>query len=816
MSTNPPDDLDEDTLFSDGPEHLASTLAGLHAQNLRSDGGPLQVGLLIGPYRLQRLLGRGGMGEVFLAEQLHPVRREVAVKLIQRRISSAFGLACFEVERQVLAQLNHPGIARLFDAGTTADGYPYFVMEYVDGEPVAQFCDQQGLDARDRLRLFRKLCLAVQHAHQHGVIHRDLKPANVLVTRVDDEPWPCIIDFGIATASGDRSSLGSADNPEVVGTPEYMSPEQVNSKRPHNDVRSDVYALGVMLFELLTATHPLDTTLFRSGRREDVQRALGESRRRSIQEAWATWKEHSDKGDIPARLAGLNGLERNELQAIVNRAMARDLEQRYPSALDLVSDIDALLSQRTVSAMPPQRRYVWRKFVARHRLMLAALTLAAVALLAGLAATLWSLDQAQTQRHIAEQAALRAEAESAKNAQTAEFLRGLLGGVNPIVADELDKTLLLKVLDDAAQRVSVELAEQPDVAASVLQTIADSYAALGFYQQAEDAYRQAMAVRADVDNHVIEYKLARMLLVQGMHLEAEVALQDVLALQKAVPGVSLEDIDRTHIDLAWVSRERGEFEQARQVLEEISNRLRIELGPDHSLTLQALGNLAVVVGDLGDTAGSERLHSEVLDASRRTLGPRHPETLTTLHALAISIMQQGRHAEAVEPLLELLAANQSQLGDDHPQVLRTTNLVGSALRQSGQPERSEPYYRRSVEGFIARFGVTHSSSVLARHNYALLKIDLDDAAAALADLREIEQPWTEQFGADNSITGVLHGSIGHALSSLGRHDEAEVAMALATDIFDRAELAEDHFHRRRLEGYLDALRAARNASTPGD
>lgn len=746
-------------------------------------GGTESAGERIGPYRLVRLLGEGGMGQVHLAEQSEPIRRKVALKLIRRQLAGPLARAYFEVERQALARMEHSAIARVFDAGETAEGFPWFAMEHVEGRPLDAWIqdDQPGLTTR--LRVLIALAYGVQHAHQRGIVHRDLKPSNVLVGLVDGRPQPRLIDFGIATGvDGDCAGTGY----ERVGSGAYMSPEQFAGDTAGIDIRTDIYSLGVTLLACLLPGASLQALGEPVPQREALHARLQASLARGSQD--------------PA-LDGLPG----ELRHIVACACHPVRERRYSSAMALAEDLQRFLDGYPVRAVPDSRGYRIRKFIRRRRRPLALATAAALALVVGLAVALWGL--------------IEAERQARRSQATADFLATVLAGIDPDQARELDKTLLRTVLDQAAQRAETELADQPDALADIESVMAESYTGLGEYDLAVQFNRRAYErnLAGFGPDHLRTLVSARAYgrsrSDAGEFPGTETLLRDTLArLERSVGPDHLVAL-RTRQSLGWLLRENTRYEEALAEFTLALEGLRATRGEDDPDTLETRLTRAIVLSDLErfDEAIAEL--QALAEIRGRLLGADHPRTLSVGNSLAVAYLQSRRFAEGEQVLRHLLEDHERVYGADSTQTLMVVGNLAGALRQQGKVAESGPYYQRAAEAIRDRFGPAHPRALLSLHNYGNYLLDAGQAQAAWQSQDDVLTHAVDTFGERHQVIAEALTTRGRAALHLGRLDEAEAdlqaALAMKTDL-----LGPDHGRLKSTRDALAELRTARGDPAP--
>ncbi|MBI1851806.1 MAG: tetratricopeptide repeat protein [Planctomycetes bacterium] len=838
--TNEPDDKAGPTRVSTSAPALDPTKAAVReGQGTRIDA-----------YQLIQKIGEGGFGVVFLAEQKEPVQRRVALKIVKLGLDTHQVVARFEAERQALAMMDHPNIAKVFDAGATESGRPYFVMELVVGQPITQFCDAHRMPTRERLSLFLDVCHAVQHAHQKGLIHRDLKPTNVLVAEVEGKPVVKVIDFGVAKATGGRLTELTlvTEIGQMVGTPTYMSPEQAGRSDIDVDTRSDIYSLGVLLYELLTGVTPFDTATLRLAAFTEVVRVICEV------DAPRPSTRVSSLGEALAPIAESRGIEtrsltrllRGELDWIVMRALEKDRTRRYQSASGLAADVTRYLNGEPIVAAPPSRIYRLRKLARRHRILFAALGGIAAALLIGTGLAIYGLVQArreqanavvQRDRAIAaegEQTRLReqsdlerdrarkAEAAAAASAEEARAAAKRADTVNRFLVDVLGQAELRKAgrqvtVVDALARASKSVVDsfkdQPDIAADVQLQLGKTYASLGMYPEAE---AQLQAAKKYHDEHHDEAHPDYPTLLQrlgstvgklGRRAEGESLLRRAIALAEEHGGP--EDLVAlgAKSDLAIALVERGAMVEAESIFREVLDVYRRRFGPDALDSLIALNALAWCLHKEGQVEKAEPLYREAVERADRALGKEHPDSLIFIqnYGSVLVAMNQLDRAEAIER--DGVERFRRVYGNDHPTTATAIDNLAKFLTDRKQNEEAERLYREVLDIDRKAFG-GGPNVVTALTNLVVFLTNRGDAAAAEAPAREAFDLARKDLGAEAHDTVLAEFDLANVLGQLDKLPEAEPLFRESIELSKKVLGPEDRETLVRINTFAVALHGA--------
>jgi serine/threonine protein kinase len=765
--------------------------------------------VIAGRYTLVDMIGQGGMGSVYLAGQTEPVKRQVALKLIKTGMDSKAVLARFDAERQTLALMDHPNIARIYDGGVTPAGYPFFVMELVKGVPLTAYCDQQRLTVQARLELFVSVCQAVQHAHQKGIIHRDLKPGNVLVTEVDGRPTPKVIDFGVAKATEVKlTDMSLADVGAIVGTPAYMSPEQADPTSMDIDTRTDVYALGVMLYELLTGAPPIDAKQFQRGAILEMLRMVREvdppRPSTKLSTADALPNIAANRSIEPARLAQLL---QGELDWVVMKALEKDRTRRYETASGFARDIERYLADEVVEARPPSRGYRLQKFVKRNKVQVIAATLVLLTLLAGIVGTSWGMWQANRarvaerdradgersakidaqrardaeakQRALADAQRDKAREEAAKSQTINDFLtKDLLTQAEPANNSVEDKVTLLEVLDRAAEKVGTRFADQPELESSLRWTIAQTYHGLASWAKAEAQWRAVLEAARKRDPRSAEAYQAQGLLAHILFHRGRPTAEYLEMAEAAAKGLERTlgpDHPATLITLKGLAaafQADGKLPEAIALYERIRDAEIATLGPDHLDTLITLNNLAAAYQTAGRLPEAIALYERVRDAPIAKLGPDHPKKLTTLSNLAGAYREVGKLPEAIALFERVRDAQIAKQGPDHPDTLITLNNLAGAYRAAGRLAEAIALRERVRDAQIPKLGPDHPDTLKTISGLAAAYWSSKQLARSVPLFESVLKLQEAKLGRQHPDTQATVANLGVNYKDAGRLKEA--------------------------------------------
>ncbi|MEM7349278.1 MAG: serine/threonine-protein kinase [Acidobacteriota bacterium] len=812
-------------------EALAATTDG-------EGGEETWLGRRLGAYEIVRQLGRGGTSTVYLAVRVDEMyRQKVAIKLLRRGLDTDDVLRRFRQERQILAGLDHPHIARLLDGGTAEDGRPYFVMEYVRGQPIDVYCDLHRLSIRRRLELFRTVCAAVAYAHRNLVVHRDLKPPNILVS---DEGVPKLLDFGIAKLLG--AEVATASRLSTIGghrvmTPRYASPEQVRGLPI--TTAADVYSLGVLLYELLTGHRPYrladrlapdaervicetepprpslavtrvqgpqtpGTMVGTPGAGSQTPQAVAPTLEAVAQMPETVAQMPQTVGQTPEAVARARGVEprklyrqlTGDLDKVVLKALAKEPERRYASAAELADDLQRHLDGQAVRAQRATWGYRTRKLVARHKAAVAAALLVWLALVFGLGVALWQTRVARAERDRAETLLAEAETQRARASQVTSFLVDVFRVVEPGEARGQTPTAE-EILARGSHKVRQELAEQPSVRATLMDAIGRVYYGLGLYDEAEQHFDDALRIRRglyDAEHPDLAeslYHRGWVAHARGDLASAEPYYRQSLAMRRALFGDTDPAVGEILNELAELVLEQGDLEAAEQGLLEALAIRREALGPEHVDVATSLDDLAVLEASRGHYDKAAALHREALAMRRKLLGPIHPAVASTLNGLGQTLRRMGRYDEAEARAREALATWRQIHGDEHRTVAGTQVDLGQVLSLKGEYEAAERLLRESLQVSRRLLGDDHPQVDVTWSSLASLHLARGDHPEAERLYRQVLQTRRRTRGSQHPATLRSLAHHAHSLRFLGQSDAAEGLFRQAIGA-QRAVLPVDH------------------------
>jgi len=681
----------------------------------------LPAGGTIGQYKILSVLGVGGMGVVYVAEQRRP-QRTVALKVIRPGLASPSVLRRLEYEAEVLGKLQHPGIAQIIEAGTADAGFgvqPYFAMELVQGKTLDVYCADRKLGIAEKLRLLEKVCDAVEHAHRRGVIHRDLKPANILV---DDSGQPKVLDFGVARAAEmregeQRLTMLQTGERQLIGTLAYMSPEQVSGEPDEIDFRSDVYALGVILYELIAGRSPHDLT----------RRALPDAVR-------------AIRDEEPRRLGSVDAAWRGDLDTIGAKALEKDKNRRYQSAAELGADIERFLTHRPIAARPPSAIYQFKKFARRNTALMTGASIAVLALVTGLVVS--------TVQYA------RAKSAAARSEQVASLLKEMIGGIDPMVAQARDTALLKDIMDKAAGGLSAKLKGQPAVEADLRKTIGDVYYRIGEFGPSEEQYKIAMEKQALAAGDQTEaagsllIKMTGVYHITGRDKEAVAAAEQALEISRKLFGEKSEQTaDATaNLGLAMTKTDpkaaTEKLKQAVRIYEQVTGPRTLEIA-------QVLEHQSQAEIEAGEGPASEISGKLAYDIRREKLGPDNLDTMRVAGLMGDAYLLQQRYAEA-EPYCRVRATALAKLlPPAHPSIAMGWASLALVLHRTGQLGEAIEIYRAQLDPMVKALGPDDMNVGTFHHNLGSVLADAGEFEEAMKEFDEALRIYYKNAGEEN-------------------------------------------------------------------
>jgi serine/threonine protein kinase/tetratricopeptide (TPR) repeat protein len=797
------DDAGEDFLPEEpaGRAGRGSAVAGFLSAPLTE-----QPGDIICRYKLREKIGEGGCGVVYMAEQEEPVRRKVALKIIKLGMDTRQVVARFEAERQALALMDHVNIAKVLDAGGTETGRPYFVMELVGGIKITDYCEQQQLTTPQRLNLFTQVCRAIQHAHQKGVIHRDIKPSNVLVAIQDGVPIPKVIDFGIAKATQGRLTDDTVFTAfeQFLGTPAYMSPEQAQLGGQDVDTRSDIYSLGVLLYELLTGKTPFDA--------KELMAVGLEAMRRTICEKDPPTPSTRLKLDLATQRAQGSGESKiknqkskiaNDLDWIVMKCLEKDRARRYETANGLAMDIERHLANEPVVASPPSRLYRFQKLVRRNRATATATTIVAATLILGAVVSAWQAWRATKareaeirQRNLAEESERKAIVQKQIAEAVTKFLQqDLLGQAdpwqrkmagqhsgggsaapkNPTVKDLLNRA----AIELEPDKIDAKFPGQQEVQAAILMTIGEAYYGTGDYGKAEEfATRASELYRGAIGEDNVStvnslYLLARAYREAGRVTQALELLERMRDGQVKRLGAESPQTLRTISELAQTQLDAHDnLHPGIDLLEQVHNAQIRKLGAGHPDTLATATRLADIYATSGKPTQAIDILQKAREASAERLGVNHPSTLRTMAELAWAYHNAGKLQQAFDLLEKASAIQEEALGPDHPETLETLQHLGDAYLEANKPLQAIDVLKRVRDARNKRLGRDHPDTLYTLCELGFAYSHAGNLPAAIELLEQVMDIQVKKFGPDNEDTLGTMNALAGTYQSAGKLQQA--------------------------------------------
>lgn len=740
---------------------------------------PTLVGASLGAYRILRSVGRGGQSTVYLGERNDgQFQQRVAVKVLDRGTEPNV----VSLEGQILATLSHPGIARLLDAGSSTEGFPYFVMEWVDGLPIDSYCKRHGLGLKPRLKVFLEVCAAVQHAHQSLVIHSDLKPGNILITAAGKAK---LLDFGIARLQEQALFSLEASRSSLSLTPAYASPEQHRGEPL--TAASDVYSLGVILHQLLTGVLP----------------ALEPGEEASKPGA------PSNAPGGPVEMGRWQPRLRGDLDAIVLRTLAPEPGERYPSVAALEADLRRFLSRRPVEARQGSWVYRWGRWLRRR-------PLTAVALALSLGALVFLATQQARLRTMGAQL----EEERHKTKEISRFLEQLVSASEPMSSDDQELTVKL-VLDQASRSVAVGLAHLPASQASLLATLGRSYKALRQFDRSEESLEAALQLRQTLFGPRHEAvadslgELAHLRLAQGDTVQAEALGRQALEMRRELLGEQNLQVAESLNDLGETFQASGRVEKAEEYLLEALAMRRKLVGPEHRAILESYFELAFLHRENGDFEQALTLYQKALPLARRLLGDGHLETILLVNDYGYALREQGELGAAEGLFREAIAGFEALLGGDHPWVLISQGNLARQLRDEGRFPEAESMWQGVLEARRRIFPADDPSIAFALRDIGLVRLQEGRVESAEAYLRESLDMAIKSLSPEDWRIGPGEGALGECLTRLGRFEEAEPLLRRSLLAVEQKWGPESRRGLRARERLSALYRASGRAAPPG-